>query len=159
MKNKSDEWTPKWVALPILDFVRKVYSLKDDSERLKDWIVDLANALMIGNSKSRCEMANTMITEATDRFSKKSMAGRMGGIASGKARKFKNKIQPPRSFDEVVKFVEAQGLDYDDARLWWERNFVERPGCDKDGVVFENWKGALVNACRAEEAKRRKKDA
>lgn len=64
------------------------------------------------------------------------------------------RIRPPRSFEEVAEFADAQGLDYDDARLWWQRNFVERPGCDKDGVAFDNWKGALVNACRAEEAKR-----
>lgn len=64
------------------------------------------------------------------------------------------RIRPPRSFEEVAEFADAQGLDYDDARLWWQRNFVERPGCDKDGVVFENWKGALINACKAEEAKR-----
>lgn len=64
------------------------------------------------------------------------------------------RIRPPRSFEEVAAFADAQGLDYDDARLWWQRNFVERPGCDKDGVAFDNWKGALVNACRAEEAKR-----
>lgn len=66
----------------------------------------------------------------------------------------KRRIRPPRSFEEVAEFADAQGLDYDDARLWWQRNFVERPGCDKDGVAFDNWKGALVNACRAEEAKR-----
>ena len=65
------------------------------------------------------------------------------------------RIPPPKNFDEVVEFVDSVGLEYDDARLWWQRNFVERPGCDKDGVVFENWKGALVNACKAEEAKRR----
>ena len=64
------------------------------------------------------------------------------------------RIPRPRSFDEVVEFADKEGLDYDDVRLWWERNFVERPGCDKDGVVFENWKGALINACKAEERKR-----
>lgn len=64
------------------------------------------------------------------------------------------RIPPPKNFDEVAEFVDSVGLDYDDARLWWQRNFVERPGCDKDGLVFENWKGALVNACKAEEAKR-----
>lgn len=163
MKNQSEEWLPKWVALPILDFVRKVHLLKDDPERLRDWIVDFADTLMIGDRKSGCEMANSMISDAVDRFSKKSRAGRIGGIASGIARNARNgfskKIKPPSGFDEVVKFVEALGLDYDDARLWWQRNFVERPGCDKDGVVFDNWKGALVNACRAEDKKRRNKDA
>lgn len=61
----------------------------------------------------------------------------------------------PRNFDEVRDFAEAQGLDYDDTRLWWQRNFVERDGVDKDGNPIKNWKGALVNACKAEEIKRR----
>lgn len=158
MKKRSEEWLPKWVALPILDFVRKVHSLKDDPERLRDWIVDFADALMIGDRKSGCEMANAMISAAVDRFSKKSRAGRIGGIASGVARNarngFSNKIKPPSGFEEVADFAVKYGLDVDDARLWWQRNFVDRPGCDKDGVVFDNWKGALVNACRAEAKKR-----
>lgn len=158
MTNRSEEWLPKWVALPILDFVRKVHSLKDDPERLRNWIVDFADALMIGDRKSGCEMANAMISAAVDRFSKKSRAGRIGGIASGIARNarngFSNKIKPPSGFEEVADFAAKYGLDVDDARLWWQRNFVERPGCDKFGVVFDNWKGALVNACRAESEKR-----
>ena len=63
--------------------------------------------------------------------------------------------RPPRDFEEVKDFIAQNGLDYDDARLWWQRNFVERDGIDKDGKPIKNWKGALVNACRAEETKRR----
>ncbi len=65
------------------------------------------------------------------------------------------RTRAPRNFDEVRDFAEAQGLDYDDMRLWWQRNFVERDGIDKDGKPIKNWKGALVNACKAEETKRR----
>ena len=63
--------------------------------------------------------------------------------------------RPPRDFEEVKDFIAQNGLDYDDARLWWERNYVERNGMDKDGKPIKNWKGALVNACKAEETKRR----
>lgn len=63
--------------------------------------------------------------------------------------------RPPRDFEEVKDFIAQNGLDYDDARLWWERNYVERDGIDKDGKPIKNWKGALVNACKAEETKRR----
>lgn len=63
--------------------------------------------------------------------------------------------RPPMDFEEVKDFIAQNGLDYDDARLWWQRNFVERDGIDKDGKPIKNWKGALVNACKAEEAKRR----
>lgn len=65
------------------------------------------------------------------------------------------RTRAPRNFDEVRDFAEAQGLDYDDMRLWWQRNYVERDGIDKDGKPIKNWKGALVNACKAEETKRR----
>lgn len=74
---------------------------------------------------------------------------------SHKTGKAPARIPAPRDKQEVFAFAESQGLDYDDVRLWWERNFVERDGTDKDGKRFANWKGALVNACRAEAMKRR----
>ena len=154
MKNRNEKWQPKWVALPILDFLRKVRSFKDEPDKGWEWITEFTNALVVGDECSSCELANKLVHEAKEFFSKKEKAGRIGGQASVNARRFMNKIPPPRSFEEVVAFVDKQGLDYDDARLWWQRNFVERPGCDKDGVVFDNWKGALINACKAEAKKR-----
>lgn len=65
------------------------------------------------------------------------------------------RIPDPRDKHEVMDFAEDNGLDVEDARLWYERNYVERPGCDKDGEVIRNWRGALINACKAEESKRR----
>lgn len=65
------------------------------------------------------------------------------------------RIPAPRDRQEVFDFAASHGLDYDDTRLWWERNFVERDGTDKEGKPFANWKGALVNACMAEAMKRR----
>ena len=157
------KWTPKWLKLPILDFMREVYAREDDPDTLAKWVLGFTRAITFGNRESECELANSMLIESMEYYRKKSEAGRKGGVASTRARGLKPKfesgrIPPPRSFDEVVAFVETQGLDYDDARLWWQRNFVERPGCDKDGVVFDNWKGALVNACRAESKKRKEKE-
>lgn len=74
-----------------------------------------------------------------------------GGCHSAPART----CRPPMDFEEVKDFIAQNGLDYDDSRLWWQRNFVERDGIDKDGKPIKNWKGALVNACKAEETKRR----
>lgn len=74
---------------------------------------------------------------------------------SHKAGKAPARIPAPRDKHEVMDFAEDNGLDVEDARLWYERNYVERPGCDKDGVVIRNWRGALINACKAEEMKRR----
>ena len=65
------------------------------------------------------------------------------------------RMPAPRDKHEVMDFAEDNGLDVEDARLWYQRNYVERPGCDKDGEVIRNWRGALINACKAEETKRR----
>lgn len=150
------EWKPKWVKLPILEFSREVLAMRNDHGKMAEWLMEFTNALMLGNNESGCELANRIIDEATAYVNKKSEAGRKGGIASANARghRFDSSIPLPRRKKEVLDFAQDMGLDVDDARVWWEQNFVERPGCDRDGVVFENWKGALVNYCRAE-AKRR----
>ena len=64
------------------------------------------------------------------------------------------RIPAPRDKYEVMDFAEDNGLYVEDARLWYQRNYVERPGCDKDGEVIRNWRGALINACKAEASKR-----
>ena len=61
----------------------------------------------------------------------------------------------PRSMDDVRAFANAENLDYDDCREWWEINFVERHGADKDGKRIKNWKGALVNWCKAQSERRK----
>lgn len=147
------EWKPKWVTLPIIDFVREVLARKNDPQALNEWTISLAEALLLGDYKSKCDLANELIKSSFDKRKKKSEAGQKG---MNNRWNYNRKIAPPKSFEEVVAFAESHGLDYDDTRLWWERNFVERPGCDKDGTVFENWKGALINAVKAEEEKRRK---
>lgn len=148
------EWKPKWVALPILDFSREVFSFKDDPQKGWEWVMNFMQALLVGNTNSKCELANEILKKAIETRKKKSESGRKG--MEKRWNSFEKKIAPPKNFDEVVEFIDQQGIDYDDARLWWQRNFVERPGCDKDGVAFENWKGALINACKAENEKRRK---
>lgn len=72
-----------------------------------------------------------------------------GQVATGR------KQLPPPTKEAVYDFARTAKLDADDAREWFEINFVDRPGCDKDGVVIENWKGHCKNYCRAK-AKRRK---
>lgn len=63
----------------------------------------------------------------------------------------------PKSMAEVSDFACSENLDYDDARLWWEQNFVERKGRDKDGRKITNWRGALIRFC--ESAKRKRESA
>lgn len=72
-----------------------------------------------------------------------------GQVATGR------KQLPPPTKEAVYDFARTAKLDADDAREWFEINFVDRPGCDKDGIVIENWKGHCKNYCRAK-AKRRK---
>lgn len=72
-----------------------------------------------------------------------------GQVATGR------KQLPPPTKEAVYDFARTAKLDADDAREWFEINFVDRPGCDKDGVVIENWKGHCKNYCKAK-MKRRK---
>jgi len=60
------------------------------------------------------------------------------------------KIPPPRNKDEVYDFAYTKNIPDWAVLTWWEQNYVERNGCDKDGVVIENWKGALINYFKAE---------
>lgn len=151
MKNRNEEWLPKWVALPILDFVRKVLSLKEEPEKLRDWAVEFASALMVGDSKSGNEMANEMIREATDRFEKKSRAGRLGGIASARARGAT--LPTPEgttpTVEQLYEFARAEGLDEGDARDWYEMTVTERGGLTRNGEKIKNWKGACKRFCGA----------
>ena len=105
------------------------------STNIDDAIGGLAAELCAGaNDSSRVKSANVA-----------------GSHKTGKA---PVRIPAPRDKHEVLDFAEDNGLDVEDARLWYERNYVERPGCDKDGEVIRNWRGALINACKADAARR-----
>lgn len=59
------------------------------------------------------------------------------------------------SFDEFTQFVDAQGLDYTDAREWWEMTMVDRDGHDRDGKPIRNWKITCRRFCEAKANKRK----
>jgi hypothetical protein len=67
---------------------------------------------------------------------------------------FPRKSKPPKNAEEVRYFAADHALDVEDARDWYEMNYVERPGCDKDGVAIENWKGHCTAYCRTVKEKR-----
>jgi len=73
----------------------------------------------------------------------------------GKQKQKANAQSPPRSSEDVRLFAIDKHLDVDDARLWYQMNYIDRPGCDKDGVLILNWKGHCTAYCKAE-AERRK---
>ena len=59
------------------------------------------------------------------------------------------------TWEEFTAFIDAQGLDYTDAREWWEMTMVDREGKDRDGKPIRNWKGALKRFCTTKTANRR----
>ena len=61
---------------------------------------------------------------------------------------------PPRNAEDVRLFALDKMLDVDDARMWYQMNYVDRPGCDKDGMVITNWKGHCTAYCKAEKERR-----
>lgn len=145
-----------WARVFFTEFIRHFRKMTDEEiiTDIRQSMDDLEEMNDSGNS-----LGSNMVRWAQERIEEKRKQRSNAGILSGINRAMRaRKLHPPRSFDEVADFAAKYGLDVDDARLWWQRNFVERPGCDKDGVVFDNWKGALVNACRAE-AKKRQEEA
>lgn len=85
------EWKPKWVPLPILDFARAVHSLKGDPKKCMEWVVQFADALMLGDADSSNELANDLIVKATNAYAQRSHSAKKAGKASAKARKNKSK--------------------------------------------------------------------
>lgn len=282
---KSDNtWQPQWVALPILDFARIVHNFGDDAEAIANWVKELAEDLLFCNIDTSNEFAKNLLIESTDKYSKKSNAGKKGGKKSAEKRKQRNsgsampadkreqgedntadnasgvgpepdntlngdastgdsedesttvsnetealdtpktgdnntgmqpppcspeggtninwheavcqalgttdgydqetearqsqtcawaaplqndschnapaqrfprKSKPPKNAEEVRCFAADHAIDVDDARDWYEMNYVDRPGCDKDGVAIENWKGHCTAYCQTM-AERRK---
>lgn len=71
------------------------------------------------------------------------------------APRFPRKSKPPKNAEEVRCFAADHAIDVDDARDWYEMNYVDRPGCDKDGVVIENWKGHCTAYCQTMAGRRK----
>ena len=58
------------------------------------------------------------------------------------------------TWTEFMEFVNREGLDYIDAREWWEMSIVDRGGKDRDGKLIRNWIAALRNFCKSKIEKR-----
>ena len=84
--------------------------------------------------------------------------GRTGGSsARGMAKVAQSPVRSLRlpTWDEFTAFIDAQGLDYTDARQWWEMTMVDREGNDRYGKPIGNWKAALKRFCAAKINNRR----
>lgn len=62
---------------------------------------------------------------------------------------------PLPTWESFLSFVDGEGLDYSDAREWWEMTMVDRKGHDRNGKPIGNWKGALKRFCKSKTANRR----
>ncbi|MBR6448394.1 MAG: hypothetical protein IKS96_07075 [Fibrobacter sp.] len=65
------------------------------------------------------------------------------------------RTMPLPSWEEFLEFVDGEGLDYTDAREWWEMTMEDREGKDRDGNPIRNWKAALQGYCKTKTENRR----
>ena len=61
---------------------------------------------------------------------------------------------PLPTWEDFLSFVDGEGLDYTDAREWWEMTMVDRKGHDRNGKPIGNWKGALKRFCKSKTERR-----
>ena len=99
-------------------------------------------------------MAGTSNNEVTTKNQRQRRAGGSVRETVDPLPPARQRVKPPSSMQDVAEFANRENLDYDDARLWWEQNFVERKGRDKDGNRITNWHGALINFCKSQAKKR-----
>jgi len=161
-----------FVRLDILENWRfwNQYAKTKDYEAAGKEVIEQANALLEEDYTNA--RAAKLLTEGKEFQQKKREAGKKGGLArveNARAAKenqqtnqptqttknnINNQRKKPPTKEQVYNFATDHKLDSEDARTWYEQNYVERPGCDKDGEVIRNWQGALINACKAAKDKR-----
>lgn len=61
---------------------------------------------------------------------------------------------PLPTWESFLSFVDGEGLDYSDAREWWEMTMVDRKGLDRYGKPIGNWKVTCRRFCEAKAKKR-----
>ena len=61
---------------------------------------------------------------------------------------------PLPTWESFLSFVDGEGLDYSDARQWWEMTMVDRKGLDRNGKPIGNWKVTCRRFCEAKAKKR-----
>lgn len=94
MAKSNETWKPQWVALPILDFARIVHSFGNDAESLGQWTKKFAEDLLFCNTDTSNEFVKTLLEESSDKYEKKSKAGRKGGNAKARNRKNSGSAMP-----------------------------------------------------------------
>lgn len=155
MKTRNETWKPQWVALPIIELVRIVHEFGDDSEAAFAWLRKFANDLLFGNFDTEDDFARELLMDAREKYTRRSNAGKLGGRPPKNQAKDKSGKDLPTA-SSVYDFAEAEGLDPNDARDWYEMTIVDRGGLDRNGNPIENWNGAIKRFCKNRAAKRSK---
>lgn len=147
-----------WVKLLLVDEFCQHFAGMTPEQRAKDIERSITAILTQSPDDS---FGGKMLQKANTIYSHRHEVNTVNGSAGGRPRK--NPLQEGRfgnarpSKDDVYDFAKASGLDGADAREWFEMNFVDRPGCDKDGVEIKNWKGHCRAYCKSMAEKRSQK--
>ena len=134
-----------FVKLMFKDYIAHYRKLTPDQAAAD--VAESMEALETCNPKGTSFGAK-LVRMAMDRAnSAAAIASRNNGNAGGRPLKLP-------TWDEFLRYINVHGIDYTDAREWWEMTMVDRAGKDRDGKTIKNWIGALTNFIRAKEAKR-----
>ena len=136
-----------WCKVFFEDFVSHFIGMSDReiAKDVRDSIVSLSRRESEGES-----FGSKMVRMSNERVaSKAASASRENGSRGGR---------PPRipTKQEFEEYVDSVGLDYSDARQWFEMTVVERAGKDREGNYIRDWKAAVVGFCESKKEKRRK---
>ena len=95
-------------------------------------------------------------TQSTTSTSEARESQRRAGAGSlrGECHSAPPRTLPLPTWEEFTLFIDGEGLDYTDAREWWEMTMVDRAGHDRYGRPITNWKGACRRFCKAKANKR-----
>lgn len=119
----------------------------------------------MSRSPEAAAQSGNIFDQETDQIStdeaRQSLARESRRTGGSSARGMAKVAQPPvrslrlPTWDEFSAFIDAQGLDYTDAREWWEMTMVDRDGHDRNGKPIRNWKITCRRFCEAKANKRK----
>lgn len=143
------EWNKFWCRVLFKEFIRHFRKLTDEQivEDIRKSMDDLEDMVQDSGTFGS-KMVGWSVGRADEPFAK---AARENGKKGGRP---VSSCPLPKNKSEVIDFASDNGLDVDDASEWAEINLKERKGKDASGKPIKNWKGALVNYCKAMKEKR-----
>ena len=136
-----------WCKVFFEDFVSHYIGMSD-----KEIVKDIRDSLVSLSRRECCgESFGSMMVRMSDERvrSKAASASRANGASGGR---------PPRipTLEEFKAYVDDEGLDFSDARQWWEMTVVDRAGKDRDGNYIRDWRAAVKGFCESKSENRRK---